>query len=160
MLKKILAVILCISASMILVSNSFAADKDDGVYTVAFAGSTKYVGTFNLDQKPWLFIKSTGDLNLIPRSKWFDSVDDKFKNTQTLANEKGFWLSFSDNYWSDIVKHGQWRIKALEGKGQDKNRIGSAHFIVTPEPIGSALFMIGAGALGIIKRRRNKNKVQ
>jgi len=153
-----LIIALCISASVALSTNSFAADNDDGVYTVASAGSTEFVGTFALNQKPWLFVKANDALNPIPRSKWFDPTDDKFKTTQTLAGAEGFWLSFADNDWSSITKKGEWSIKALEGKGEDKKKIGKAHFIVTPEPIGSALFMIGAGALGMIKRRRSRKK--
>lgn len=36
--------------------------------------------------------------------------------------------------------------------------VDNLHVAATPEPIGAALFVIGAGALGIIKNRRNRKK--
>ncbi len=158
MVKNIFIIVLCIMATMILAGNSFAGDKADGVYTVASPGSTDLVNTFKIDQKPWLFVQYGDVLNLIPRAKWFDPAGDVFKSTVTLAGTNGFWLSLSDHLWGKVAEHGEWDIKALAGKGQDKVVLGKAHFSVTPEPIGSLLFAIGAGALGIIKRRRDKSR--
>lgn len=56
-------------------------------------------------------------------------------------------LSFSGFNWSyPTVTAAQWDAS------------GGPNINIVPEPIGAALFIIGAGALGIIRSRRNKKK--
>lgn len=155
MARRITALIIILLAVFALSNSAFAGDKADGVYTVGFSGSTDRVSVFAPNEKPWLFVKSDEALSLIPRSRWFDPSSDKFKNSIILAGSQGFWLSFTDDYWANIVQPGNWRVKAFEGKGQDRTLLGRARFVVTPEPISATLFVIGAGVLGIAGKRKN-----
>lgn len=142
-------------------STPSVSDTADGVYTVASAGSTSAVSSFKMEQKPWLFVKAMSQLNPIPQTQWTNPSNGLFTNTSTLAGNNGFWLSFSDQEWKGATAKGKWTVNAtdkLNGVGPEMKQLGSANFVVTPEPIGSALFLIGAGALGLIKRSRNKSR--
>ena len=94
-----------------------------------------------------------------PGGSTYTQFDINFAGPKSAGTE--FWAAVSSN---NIVRQRQiltfdgsnWTypgISESSWKDQGGPSVGPS---VTPEPISSALFIVGAGALGIIKTRRNK----
>lgn len=106
-------------------------------------------GTFKRNEIPWVNVDlKKKDSSILG---WWGS-----EGNQNTISESGFIrgssikLSLADSNWPALQKVDSYNIHL--------NGYGTLHATVTPEPIGAALFALGAGALGIIKRRRGKTK--
>jgi hypothetical protein len=139
-----------------------AKDTADGFYTVAFDGSTDYVGEFALDgDKPWLYINIVSDpvLNGLAISWW----DEPGNVQQELVydgsvNANQVWLALDDATWDSIKQVGAWKVdgsySVVTNNFDVLQEKGTANFTVTPEPISSVLFLVGGA--GLVARRFRK----
>lgn len=113
--------------------------------TQLFSGTENGPKTVNVTGSFGLYLNT-------PENKfWYtDRKENKFWNPQALVYElvKGKeWLVA----WEDLDA-------GLCGGGDRDYNDMYVKVTATPEPIGAALFVLGAGALGIIKSRRKKNR--
>jgi hypothetical protein len=153
---------------MIIISadKAFANDHHHGhfdkVYTVDSSGDSLKDTEFSLDEKPWLLIRENDIADNHPASIWFAPNGDEFSSTEIFTfkhKDNKVWLSFTDSFWASLTdKTGKWQVSAFEKDHCGKSFIGKTCFFVTPEPISSALFLLGGGALALRSYRKRTVK--
>ena len=160
MLRKVLAVAIIFVSCLVISNSAFAVPAQSAYMTVADNNTTAQSGTpatYSWDQKPWLYFTSPSDIVTYSVS-WWNLVGDTVKTPEfkLVTGTNQVWQGL-DN-WNSIKKAGLWTVRADYSTPTTGGSTGDVSFKINaaPEPIGAALFMIGAGALGIIKNRRNK----
>jgi len=171
-MKKLPIIFLIISFALIIPRMSFAALPYDEFFAVGEKGSEIQKSKFTKAQKPWFYVKFDDGIRYLYSDNSFlvyDPVDDgvsaSYKYSKdTILSKNKFWFTFSDKEWLQIKQLGAWKAYAKSVQYSIDRCFsktifnGRASFSVSPEPIGTALFLLGAGTLGIIRHRRNKNK--
>jgi len=170
-LKPIYSLGMLLISSLALLSPAFAGDSFISPYlfyhTVADSGLTEAKTTFDLTERPWLYIErstafDSDDINSI---KWYSlSYPNGVKIYTSLdsitwnANSTAAWVAFDESYWYNTLtnKEGVWTIVA--NIGTDSNSAETSFTVtssptVTPEPVSSVLFLIGGAALFLRRRR-------
>ncbi len=168
-MSKKLALIFGLFLSLNFVTAAFASSFDE-IYTVGDKYETTEKSVFGWDEKPWLYIKLPDIGYEFDKTKsfWWDPKGDDDESDKHKSNlikredsDNEMWLSFKDNTWLKIREVGEWEIKAKSKLFFPDNPNvtinGLAKCTVTPDPISSALFLLGAGALGsrsLLRKRR------
>ena len=149
---------------VILSGNAFAKIKD--IYMTNSAGSFLERDSFGEDETPWLFLKLKKADDQVEGDWWFwnkgnqggqefsfDTADPspnlEIEDSVNSDGTKYLWLTRKDIDNVKASKH-WWHIYAHSGNS------GAAKYRVTPEPVSSALFLLGAGALAGVRRLRKK----
>ncbi|MBI5418050.1 hypothetical protein HZA55_08930, partial [Candidatus Poribacteria bacterium] len=80
--------------------------------------------------------------------------------------ETKFWYKFDefvytddsddDHSWSEVKKYGLWYIDAVYSKQSGEPGYLNTQVIFTPEPISSALFLLGGVVLGMKQYKKRK----
>ncbi len=169
-MKKKMIRMLALTAIFSLVSfNAVFAYTFDEIWTVKNKNETAKTDTFTLtDPAPWLYVKlPTPPTTLFWKSSvssdWLfgDSLQGE-SDSGLVSGKRSFWLQLSN--WDSVKQLGTWTADAnftyyaSNGTTILKNGSGSTAFNVTaaPEPISSALFLIGGTALAAWQIRRKK----
>lgn len=168
-MKKLIFAVFGLFITFSQVNAAWALVQYDQIYTVGAQGSEDAKDTFGWNEKPWVFLQfPTGthqydseemfsEWSLGPEDNfYFDSSEDIFYKSGNKA-----WVAFSDTNWNAIKQHGEWEISSLTVFYKDgdpkKTAIGSTTFTVSPEPVSSSLFLLGAG--GIFARRLRRKSI-
>jgi len=161
----ILFLIICFTFS---VPEAFAGDSFLAPYlsfhTVASSGLTEAKTTFDLTEKPWLYIERDTAFSLIDTDsiKWYSvgypsGVSIEVDYDQVIWNDDytAAWVAFEDGYWYDTLsnKEGTWTIVANIGGDLTSAETNFTVTTVTPEPISAVLFLTGGAALFLRRRR-------
>ena len=124
--------------------------------------SGKSETTFKWDETPYLLMHfdhsgtvSESWMSPITKTLYQFTVADGQTTNPIDLDSKDKWVLNTLPDWLSSREKGiwTWSVEAVGG-----TKVQNGCLTVTPEPIGAALFMIGAGALGIIRNRRNKKK--
>jgi len=131
-------------------------------YTVASSGSTSATSEFNLDSKPWLYLKFNTTDDIVNSVSWstpesFDVATSPVVVENLTSTYSEYWISMSDADWNTYAATGEWNVAALSRsglKGSYTYYIQDKDFTVTPEPLSCVLFLTGGGLLVALKRKR------
>ena len=145
-------------------------DPAAGPVMVGAQGSTAPQNTFDLNQRPFVFLEFDRNsletkLPLLVNWKWI------YANDKTLSFDAKLFLDFPDdslkiwkdaNNWDAIKKPGEWEVKTswfnpgfFDLKGGEGSKI--INFTVTPEPVSCLLYLAGAAPIAFSLFRRRKN---
>jgi len=149
---------------LLTVSSSFAVDTfylqtADGV-----DGNVK--STFGWDETPWLHLHFPLNAGFVTSSQEWTSPSLQTYYTSTSPQlTQDIWVSLDNSSygdWADVKEGGIWNT---DGTWEGVGSAGGQHsyttsFTVTPEPVSSALFLIGGLSLaGVAYKRRKKSSV-
>ncbi|MCK4947514.1 MAG: hypothetical protein KAS46_03960 [Candidatus Aureabacteria bacterium] len=154
--KLILGVFLFLT--LVFTNSAFSLEFDD-LYTVATDGSTTLKNTFGWNEQPWLYLNLPSPTMTFTVSWWNpDGTSSYYDDFELVTSGDKAWHSL-DN-WSDVGgprQLGYWNLRAdfssADGTGTD-----TANFTVTPEPVNSALFLLGGTFLAFGYRWKAKRK--
>ncbi len=159
----------------VLPLNAFAGQGGNGIIDIYMTGAADDFlkkDIFTEDQTPWLYLKLKDSVSDVTGDWWFwnkgnqdyslsfdtSDLDTSLWNKQESDNPDGtknLWLTRFD--LEDVVNHDQWwhvnNVHSVNPNGG-----GSAKYHVNPEPVSSALFLLGAGALGSRSWLRKRRK--
>lgn len=135
--------------TVLFLSSQAQAGFFEKFYTVSSSGSTIEKSDFRYDNEtPFLYVKLS-DPGLSFKAAWWNdpSSDSYFTSEGPSANQET-WLSLSN--WDSVKEHGLWTINGsfLSAGAPLDSGTASYQFTVSPEPVSSALFIIGGLALG------------
>jgi hypothetical protein len=159
-------VIFLISGFMVYLPKASAGDSFLDPYlsfhTVAASGLTEATTTFDLSEKPWLYINRDSEFYVTESDsiKWYSvshpngvSIEVELDNIVWNGDHTVAWVAFEDSCWYDTLKNkeGEWTI--ISKIGDDTNSAETS-FTVTPEPVSSVLFLTGGAALFLRRRKK------
>lgn len=166
-MKKVLSLVLGISVFLFASMTNFAFASVDANGVSLFItdnGSTTSKTTFDLSETPYLYVSFPGSFSALWKSAdglWNDP-DGLLKGSTTdpFAGMNN-WYTISN--WNSVKKAGLWEVDTsylVTDFFDEKNGGEKLNFSVTPEPISSALFLLGGGALALRSfRKRTVKKV-
>lgn len=145
----------------------------DTVYMVTAANSQTLSGTvgnyqYHANQTPWAYIKlKLSDLNinaplhlLWSWSNFDNSIINETKlehiSLAGLSGDKEIWSSAPQPWWANNSGHGKWTVDLAWLNHKGAMGTSSANFNVTPEPVSSALFLLGGTPLAAALLRRKR----
>lgn len=147
--------------SLICVGSAFAdavphMTTADGVTTTQPGAPS----TYDWEQKPWFYF--TLPVNTLTYSvSWWKYSGDSFTtpNLEITDGQSQLWHGL-DN-WFDLRKSGDWTVRADYSYGTGVGSTGTVNFKVNPapEPISSALFLLGGTVLAVRQYRKKKRSV-
>jgi len=152
MSKKIAVGFAVILFSIFALANSaFAAF--DAIYTVGFNGSTTLEDSFDWNEQPWLYLDLPYSGLTYTISWWNpDGTDTYYDNFILLSGSSDkVWHTLDD--WLDKRQLGYWNVRADYSSHYGAGS-GETGFTVTPEPVSSALFLIGGVSLAAFRYRK------
>lgn len=152
-MKKMLIALIMISG-LVLTSNAFASIPD--TFMTDSSGSFVPRTEFSLSETPWLYLHlPDAGLNVV--ASWWQSPSLTYTFAGTSpSTAQDIWISPSD--WATIKTTGIWNVNAGYSYATGETGARSASFTVTPEPISSALFLLGGGALALRTYRKRAAK--
>lgn len=157
--------------------------RDNNSHVLSLDASNNY--SYFAGETPWVYIKFKLE-NLATNSPlhmhWVWSSNDDPNITETvnqklnitgLGTDKELWAAAPEPWWSNNGGPGSWHADINWFNVHGTNGISSADFIscpqggiigrqapcgpvVTPEPLSSTLFLLGAGPLAAILRKKQK----
>lgn len=145
-----LVLILCAAVPVM----AFAEISAEDLYTVDSNGSTTPKSVFGPDETPWLYMHLSGldsGVQSVGASWWIDSESNAHFEGTNPSTSSEYW--FSPSNWDTIIKTGAWTINAAYYASDSKFDMGQTSFTVTPEPLSVSLFLLGAGALALRRRK-------
>lgn len=150
--------------SVILIGNTFAAIDLNGVSIfMTDLNSSTPKDIFNLGETPYLYFgfpSSFDNWLKIESSVWKDPDGQYSGLTVGLTSLNNSWYSLSD--WDTVKKEGFWEVDAgylaakLFGLKVGGDKLSFNYGGVAPEPVSSALFLFGGGALALRMFRKRK----
>jgi len=165
-MKKTTLMIIAVLFVMLAFTTPASADITDflAIFTTDSYGSTTPKTSFGWNETPWLYVKLTSAALNVTSSWWLNPSLNPLASVIESGARDEFWLTPVDQYgnsiWDSIKALGTWTINAeahFATIPMDKNT-GSTIFTVTPEPVSSALFLIGGAALAGSKLYRSNRK--
>ena len=145
--------------------------SSQGPYTVGGFGDKTEKNLFSPDEKPFSFVEFDPH-NLNPGQNlqidWFWQFGDTkiFHDTRTINAPNLFspgplrlWDSL--NNWDSIKKSGDWHVVTQwfnpdNGTGRGGSGTQAFTFTVTPEPVSTLLFLVGAAPIALRLSRKTK----
>ncbi len=157
--RTLLATVSVLLISLSFISASFAID-DLSILMVTDNGSTtpQPGSTYSWTQAPWLYLQLPSTVFSYTITWWNLSGIPTYSSVLTTNDEGNTetWNSLADWFNVGGSRHeGLWNIRALYSSG-GTDIIKETTFTVTPEPISSALFLIGGVGLAAWQIRRKK----
>ncbi|OGT21860.1 MAG: hypothetical protein A3C55_02665 [Gammaproteobacteria bacterium RIFCSPHIGHO2_02_FULL_42_13] len=137
------------------------------IFTVDSNLSTTPKSTFNLNETPWLYLElPSTDFN-VTASVWSDPDANPFSvlgisgsNTYWFSLDSGKDASGNPVTWNSVKKIGLWNISAGYlypfSQNGDYAGKGSTSFEVVPEPVSTALFILGGATLAVRHLRKGR----
>lgn len=126
--------------------------------------------SFQEDETPWLYLRLKDSVNQVTGDWWFwnKGNQERLLSFDTTDLSKSLWdkresgnSDGTKNLWltrldiEDVTASDKWwkinNVHSSNPKGG-----GAVKYHVTPEPISSALFLLGAGALAGVRKLRGK----
>ncbi len=154
---------LIVAAALAMAGNVWA----DAYMTVANGDTTHQpttgtpaVATYNWDQSPWLYFTIPSLAKTYTVSWWNyagDNITDVSENAKGATALWHGFMNFSD--WAAIRKDGDWTVRAdYSYASGGPGTTGEIKFKINavPEPVSSALFLLGGGAIAVLKLRKRK----
>ncbi len=154
--KAILSLV--VAASLALAGNVWA----DAYMTTAENVTTAQPGTpatYNWDQSPWLYFTIPSILKTYTVSWWNYMGDNITDIAEKQIGTTDVWHGFSNfDDWQAIRKAGDWTVRADYSNAAGNGSTGDIRFRINavPEPVSSALFILGGGAIAVLKLRKKK----
>lgn len=116
---------------------------------------------YNWNQSPWLYFLSPSNTFTYSVS-WWNYTGDALKtpSVEITSGTGNIWHGFSNPAdWIAIRKAGDWTVRADYSYANGYGSTGEVPFKINavPEPISSALFLLGGGAIAVLKLRRKKS---
>ena len=164
--KLVFGMLIGLFSLFVLVGSSFAEDTFYVEMADGINGNVK--NTFGWNETPWLHLHlDPGDWN-ISGTVW-ESPSQKYYLTTSGGTSQDFWVSLDfgedvngdDITWNSVWESGLWNLKGIYlGVPQGYHEYYTTSFTVAPEPVSSALFLIGGLSLaGVAYKRRKKSSV-
>lgn len=153
MKRLVLALIFVIAVS----SRAFAAfdyymtDKTPGDGTTYTDRSFQ---VFNLAEVPYLYLHVPGNdwSETVVASWWTNPYGEKFFESKGPKDKDDFFMTLN---WDDVGKTaGDWTVTGLFFADDGSSRKGTTGFTFAPEPVSAGLFLLGGGALALIRRKK------
>jgi hypothetical protein len=118
--------------------------------------------TYSWNQSPWLHFESPSSLFTYTVS-WWNFTGDSLKtpSLEITSGTTSVWSGFSNFAdWSAIRKAGNWTVRADYSTAGGAGTTGEIAFKVNavPEPISSALFLLGGATLAVRQYRKKGKK--
>ena len=155
-MKKFILLIAVLFLTIGLRGGIASAIPFEDIYTVDSNGSTTPKNVYSLSETPWLFLEIPGQGFNFKGAKWFDpSFDLRSINAMVSFSSQNWFTPFN---WNSIKEPGVWTVVAgyIDPFPALTRGIGVAKFTVTPEPVSSGLFLLGAAALAAKRFRRKR----
>ena len=182
--KSFLILIMCFFAVVLLAGNVFAKNgqgngksglNGNGIVDIYMTHEDSFeeYDTFCENDTPWLYLKVKDSVTKVTGDWWFWnkgnqssllsfdtsnfdmdlwSMKDVPDNSDDTRN---IWLSRLD--LENVTAHDQW-WHVTNVHSSSPNGGGATKYHVTPEPVSSMLFLVGAGAFAVASRRRKKEE--
>ncbi len=166
MLSRKFALLLVVVVSLVAFAGNASAvpsacmvDKENSFNSQPTTG-TPAVATYNWNQSPWLYFLSPSSV-LTYSVSWWDYTGDIFKtpSVEITSGTGNVWHGFSNFAdWAAIRKTGDWAVRADYSHANGYGSTGEVPFKINavPEPLSSALFLLGGGAIAVLKLRKKK----
>jgi len=156
--KAVAFVVLLLIGGLVLSSSAEAAwDRFENVFMTNAQGSSTPQNTFGWNETPWLYVKLKGGADNLATNWW--KIGDYAHNLQVVRghSDSDWYISLANWHTSGIKRPGNWQVYIAgffnDGSMYQEN---CAFFTVTPEPLSSTLFVLGAAALA--GKRFSKSK--
>ncbi len=131
------------------------------IYTVAEGfGDEVLQDTFSLDETPYLFVEFADALDSdFIHGDYYPQSGDFLGSTSVtdIGISTKFWFNLED--WDSNKSQGIWQIDTDLSFGETAGHSAPTSFTVTPEPISTALFLIGGAPIALSLYRRRKFRV-
>ena len=169
--KLVLGMLMGLFFLFAMAGSSFATT---GTYAemVGSFGSKSAQSSFGWNETPWLhlYLCDPGSWNI--SGTFWASPSNEYYLTASSGASQDIWLSLDsgeDFYrntvtWDNVKELGLWNLKGVYASTLNGctggNCCYTTSFTVTPEPVSSALFLIGSLSLaGVAYKRRKKSSV-
>jgi len=167
-LSRKFAVLSVLVISLAFFSGSVFAVGDEAVRPVAGYDLTDANYDFKWNETPWIYITGVYSKDF-PYTEWhnpdntatyifnqFEYIDGAL-NGEGVEARYGWFKPYAPNDWFTIRMAGTWTVYGVDGDGVWLSNPASFNVAsATPEPVSSALFILGGAVLGI-KRFRKKS---
>lgn len=134
--------------TILSLSSQAQASFFEKFYTVSSSGSTVEQNDFSYDtDTPFLYVKLSDPGLSFKAAWWNDETGDSYFTSEGPNSDQESWLTLSN--WHSVKEHGLWTVNGSFLYSGVPLDAGSAQyqFTVSPEPISSALFLVGGLAL-------------
>ena len=126
----------------------------------SFSAQPGTPATYNWEKQPWLYFSVPSGIFAYSIS-WWNHIGDPVKtyNIELPNNTGNIWHGFSTfAEWTAIRKAGDWTVRADYTNADGYSSTGEVPFKINavPEPISSALFLLGGGVIAVLKLRKRK----
>ena len=147
------------SMAIIVMALSTPASAGFSTYTVGSSGSTTAKTTFGLNETPFLYMKLPDDKVNFASSFWHAPDSMVYFASQGPGSTAERWISLTS--WDTVKKVGDWSIDSNVFYSSGVTATSAASFTVTPEPLSTALFLVGGVpiALNLYRRRKHARAV-
>jgi len=162
--RKFALLIMIVAVSVLVFAGTASAGALTAYMTVDGGDTNPQPGTpatYNWDQSPWLYFTLPSGATTFSVS-WWNYTGDILTTPvfNVTAGTTNVWHGFSNfEDWAAIRKAGDWTVKAdYSYFGGGPGTTGDISFKINavPEPISSALFLLGGGAMAVLKLRKKK----
>ena len=153
-INKLLVAGFVVFGVFLSINSAFAAI--DSFYTTDSNGSTTAKSTFSLNETPWLYVKVSDAVKNITSTWWNDPNGNSYDASLPGSTATTKWLTLSD--WNTVKTPGNWDINGSVFYRNGVCETAATKFTVTPEPISTALFLLGGATLGLGAYRKRKQK--
>lgn len=144
--------------SFTCLAKTAAAQPGLVAYMTDTDGGTNVVTEFALDETPWLYLKLPQSGTSFVNSFWHapDATLEGAYEWYSAETEK--WLKLDE--WDTVKMTGTWEVAANAFYSNGVTATAWTSFTVTPEPLATALFLVGGVpiALSVYNKRKKYSK--
>lgn len=157
-LVLVVSLVVFAGSASAVTQSSYMVDEEFSFNPQPAAGSPA-VATYAWDQNPWLYFVSPSSM-LTYSVSWWNHTGEALKtpNLEITVGTNNVWHGFSNfDDWAAIRKAGDWTVRADYTYADGSSSGEIVPFRVVPEPVSSALFLLGGSAIAALKLRKRKN---